>query len=141
MTWRRFFSVKGIQPGEIISPRHGSIDFRRDDLDPDFLLKLWEEDFPYLELTQEGERHFFGLHQENKDSYVETQGRASHSNDKNTTQAKMTAKELCEAIENAQSLEEAAKYYDQGSHYKTVSDAFDRFVEEHENASENDASE
>jgi hypothetical protein len=116
--WKKFFKLKGIQPGEVIFPRVGKVDFSRDDLDPQFLLKLWENDCRYLELTKEGERHFFGLHQND----VETHGRASQRD------SKPTAKELCEAIKNAETLEEAKEYYNQGSQYKTVQEAYDEFV-------------
>lgn len=114
--WKKFFKLKGIRPGEVIFPRFGKVDFSRDDLDPQFLLKLWENDCRYLELTEEGERHFFGLHQDQ-----ERQGTALSQ--------QPTAKELCEAIEKAETLEEAEKYYNQGSHYKTVQEAYNQYVE------------
>lgn len=107
--WKKFFKLKGIRPGEVIFPRFGKIDFSREDLDPDLLLKIWEEtDCRYLEMTEEGERHFYGLHQK---------------------PAKPTAKELCEAIENAETLEEAEEHYNQGSQYKTVQDAYHNFLQ------------
>lgn len=118
--WKKYFKLKGIRPGEVIFPRVGKVDFSRDDLDPQFLLQLWENDCRYLELTEEGERHFFGLHQDD----VETKHASSQSQP-----AKPTAKELCEAIEKAETLEEAKKYYNQGRYYKTVQEAYNQYVE------------
>jgi len=132
--WKKYFKLKGIRPGEVIFPRVGKVDFSRDDLDPQFLLNLWENDCRYLELTEEGERHFFGLHQK-KNEPVETRHALSQSQQKhqdeitNSPGPELSAKELVSAIENAETLEEAKEYYDQGSHYKTVQDAYNQFVE------------
>ncbi len=131
--WKKYFKLIGTGPREIINPRFGSIDFRRNDLDPDFLRRLYEEeDFPYLELTREGEKHFYGLHQED-DLPVETRYGMSYSQQEyqeETTNSPppypSNARELCQAIEQAETVEEAEKYYRQGSSYKTVQEAFQK---------------
>lgn len=130
--WRKYFKLKGIRPGEVIFPRVGKVDFSRDDLDPQLLLKLWENDCRYLELTEEGEKYFFGLHQE-KNEPVKTKHASSQKEYQdeitNSPGPELSAKELVSAIENAKTLKEAKEYYDQGSQYKTVQDAYNQFVE------------
>lgn len=126
--WRKYFKLKGIVPGEVIHPRHGSIDLSRDDLDPDFLLKLWEEDFRYLQITPEGEKHFYGLHQ-GKNEPVETHGRAfkdPKSEPSEEEKTKYTAKELCRLIREAETIEEAAYYHEIGNNYVTVQNTFEQ---------------
>lgn len=58
--WRRYFKLKVI-PGVIIHQRLGKIDFRRDDLPVSLLQELWENDFPYVEITGEGKRELYGI--------------------------------------------------------------------------------
>ena len=62
--WRRLFIFKAV-PGIIINPRYGRIDFRRDDLPVDMLQDLYENDFPYLELTPAGKQELYGIHDGN----------------------------------------------------------------------------
>jgi hypothetical protein len=52
--WRKYFKVIHIVPGRVVVPGRGTIDFSRDDLSIDLLKDLWEKDFPYIELTDEG---------------------------------------------------------------------------------------
>lgn len=58
--WRRLFIFKAV-PGIIINPKYGRIDFRRDDLPVDMLQDLYENDFPYLELTPAGKQELYGI--------------------------------------------------------------------------------
>lgn len=62
--WRRYFRFK-LVPGVVITQRFGRLDFRQDDLSVHMLQKLYEDDFPYLELTKEGKRVLYGV-----DEYV-----------------------------------------------------------------------
>lgn len=45
----------------MIHPRFGKIDFRRDDLDVEMLRQIVEAGCYYLELTQEGQKEFYGV--------------------------------------------------------------------------------
>jgi len=58
--WRRYFKLK-LVPGVVITKKFGRIDFRMDDLRIENLLELYEDDFPYLELTNEGRARFYGV--------------------------------------------------------------------------------
>lgn len=61
--WRRYFKLK-LVPGVVITQRYGRLDFRQDDLSVHMLQQLYEEDFPYLELTTEGKRVLYGVQTE-----------------------------------------------------------------------------
>ena len=50
-----------VRRGRLITPRHGEIDFSRDDIPVETCKELFEEDFPYLEITEEGKREFYGI--------------------------------------------------------------------------------
>lgn len=47
-------------PGRIKTPRHGIIDLSRDDLNIDTLKELYEEDWPYIQITSEGMIELYG---------------------------------------------------------------------------------
>ena len=50
-----------VRRGRLITPRHGEIDFSRDDIPVETCKELFEEDFPYLEITEEGKRELYGI--------------------------------------------------------------------------------
>ena len=58
--WTKYFKVVKVRPGRIITPRHGELDFSREDLAIEICQQLYEEDFPYLEITTEGKRNYMG---------------------------------------------------------------------------------
>lgn len=58
--WRRLFKFK-LVPGIVITQQFGRMDFRKDNLKVEDLQRLYEEDFPYLELTNEGKRELYGI--------------------------------------------------------------------------------
>lgn len=64
--WRKYFKLIKIVPGVVITRLFGRIDFRNDNLKISDLLQLYENDFPYLELTDEGRRFFYGIEPEIK---------------------------------------------------------------------------
>lgn len=59
--WTEYFRVKGIRRGRVVTPCHGEIDFSRDDLRIETLQELYESDFPYLEITEEGKKELYGI--------------------------------------------------------------------------------
>jgi len=61
--WRRYFKFTAV-PGVIINPKYGRIDFRRDNLSIDMLQDLYENDFPYLRITEAGKAELYGIKQE-----------------------------------------------------------------------------
>ena len=59
--WRKSFKLVKLVPGKVIVPKHGVIDFRRDDLSVDLCKTLFEDDFEYLEITPFGEAEIYGI--------------------------------------------------------------------------------
>jgi hypothetical protein len=59
--WTKYFKVVKIRRGRVITPRHGEIDFSRDNIPVEICQQLYEEDFPYLEITEEGKKELYGI--------------------------------------------------------------------------------
>ena len=59
--WTQYFNFIKLRRGRVIVPFHGEIDFSRDDIPLEICKELFESGFPYLELTELGERELFGI--------------------------------------------------------------------------------
>jgi hypothetical protein len=59
--WTKYFNMVKVRRGRVITPRHGEIDFSLDDIPVETCKELFEEDFPYLEITEEGKRELYGI--------------------------------------------------------------------------------
>jgi hypothetical protein len=59
--WRKYFKLIKLVPGVVVTRQLGKIDFRSDNLKVSDLQRLYEDDFPYLELTSEGRRVLYGI--------------------------------------------------------------------------------
>lgn len=59
--WQKYFKLKGINPGKVHTPQNGIVDFSDPSLDLNLLKKLWESDFPYLQLSEAGYRVLYGM--------------------------------------------------------------------------------
>lgn len=59
--WTKYFKLVGLRRGRVITPSHGEIDFSRDDITVETCKQLFESDFPYLEITEEGEKEIYGI--------------------------------------------------------------------------------
>jgi len=55
MLLHKYFRLKGIEPGRVITQQFGEIDFQTK-IPLDVLKQLHASGFPYLELTKEGEK-------------------------------------------------------------------------------------
>ena len=58
--WTEYFKMKKVLRGRIITPSHGELDFRRDNIPVETCMQLYESDFPYLELTELGKEVLYG---------------------------------------------------------------------------------
>lgn len=58
--WQKYFKLKKIVPGRVVT-RHGTIDFSKNNLSLELLKTLYESDFPYLEITDEGMKTLYGI--------------------------------------------------------------------------------
>ena len=59
--WTKYFKFVKLRRGRVITPSHGEIDFSRDDLPVETCRQLFESDFPYLEITEEGKKELYGI--------------------------------------------------------------------------------
>jgi len=58
--WKRYFKFVKLKPGRVITSLFGEIDFSRDNIAVETIVKLYESDFPYLEITEEGQIELYG---------------------------------------------------------------------------------
>jgi len=53
MVIHKYFRLKGIEPGRVVTKKFGVLDFR-EKIALEILKELYKSGFPYLELTNEG---------------------------------------------------------------------------------------
>lgn len=58
--WKKYFKVVKLVPGEVVVPGYGIIDFSKDNISLEVCCKLFESDFPYLAITEEGKKFLYG---------------------------------------------------------------------------------
>ena len=58
--WKKYFKVVKLVPGEVVVPGYGTIDFSKDNISVEVCCKLFESDFPYLAITEEGKDFLYG---------------------------------------------------------------------------------
>lgn len=58
--WKKYFNFVGLRPGRVITQLFGEIDFSRDNIPLETIKALYENDFPYLQLTKEGKAELYG---------------------------------------------------------------------------------
>ena len=58
--WKKYFKVVKLVPGEVVVPGYGTIDFSKDNISVEVCQKLFESDFPYLAITEEGKNFLYG---------------------------------------------------------------------------------
>ena len=59
--WKKYFRFVKLKPGRVVTALLGEIDFSRDDIPLDQIKVLYESDFPYLQITEEGKAEIYGL--------------------------------------------------------------------------------
>ncbi len=68
--WKRYFKFVKLKPGKVVTAQFGEIDFSADNLGIEILKSLYENDFPYLEITQAGKAELYGIPIANKNDFV-----------------------------------------------------------------------
>ncbi len=58
--WKKYFKVVKLVPGQVVVPGYGTIDFSKDNISVEVCQKLFESDFPYLAITEEGKNFLYG---------------------------------------------------------------------------------
>ncbi len=58
--WKNYFIFIKLKPGRVVTQHFGVIDFSSDSIPLEILKTLYENDFPYLELTEKGRTELYG---------------------------------------------------------------------------------
>lgn len=53
--------MTGIRRGRVVVAGHGEIDFSRDNIPVALCQTLYENDFPYLKITEKGKQELYGI--------------------------------------------------------------------------------
>lgn len=59
--WKKYFRVVRIVPGKVVTAKFGTIDFSSDKVSVETCKALFEDDFPYLEITDLGKDKLYGI--------------------------------------------------------------------------------
>ena len=70
--WRRYFKLVKLVPGKVIVQGHGTIDFAGN-VSVELCQKLYEEDFEFLQITEEGKQLLYGIGTPIKNEKLEIQ--------------------------------------------------------------------
>jgi hypothetical protein len=57
--WKQYFKLKKIKPGRIMVYGFGTIDFSNEDLPVELVHSIYQQNFPFLELTDKGQEKFY----------------------------------------------------------------------------------
>lgn len=77
--WQRYFKFIKLVPGRVDTALLGMIDFSNPNIPVEKIQKLYESDFPYLELTPEGKKYLYGQDDEKLLSNPDKQQENQHS--------------------------------------------------------------
>ena len=59
--WKRYFKFVKLKPGKVVTAKFGEIDFSADNIGIEIIKALYENGFPYLEITEEGKAELYGV--------------------------------------------------------------------------------
>jgi hypothetical protein len=59
--WKKYFKFIRLKPGRVVTTLFGELDFSRDNLPVETIRALYENDFPYLEITEAGKAELYGI--------------------------------------------------------------------------------
>jgi hypothetical protein len=59
--WTEYFNFIKLRRGRVITRSHGEIDFIRNDIPREICKALYDQGFPYLELTELGKGELYGI--------------------------------------------------------------------------------
>ena len=61
MIWTDYFTLIKVLPGRIVTPRFGTLDFSDPSLPVEKVQALFEDDFPYLQITPLGMENLYPM--------------------------------------------------------------------------------
>jgi len=57
--WKRYFKFVKLKPGKVVTALFGEIDFIADNIGIEIIKTLYDNGFPYLEMTEEGKAELY----------------------------------------------------------------------------------
>ena len=58
--WQEYFRLVKLKPGKVVTALLGEIDFSSDSIPLEKIKQLYESNFPYLEITEQGKSELYG---------------------------------------------------------------------------------
>ena len=68
--WKRYFKFIKLKPGKVVTAQFGELDFSADNIGIEIIQALYENGFPYLEITDEGKAELYGVVSEIKNTEI-----------------------------------------------------------------------
>lgn len=59
--WKQYFKFVKLKPGKVVTAQFGIIDFSADTIGIEIIKSLYENGFPYLEITETGKVELYGV--------------------------------------------------------------------------------
>ena len=59
--WKKYFKLVKLRPGRVVTQGFGTLDFSLDNIPVETCKSLYEDDFPYLEITELGKTELYGI--------------------------------------------------------------------------------
>ena len=59
--WKQYFKFVKLKPGKVVTAQFGVIDFSAETIGIEIIKSLYENGFPYLEITEEGKAEIYGI--------------------------------------------------------------------------------
>ena len=59
--WKVYFNFIKLKPGKVVTAQFGEIDFSADNIGIEIIQALYENGFPYLEITEKGKAEIYGI--------------------------------------------------------------------------------
>jgi len=59
--WKQYFKFVKLKPGKVVTSQFGEIDFSADNIGIEIIKSLYENGFPYLEITETGTNELYQL--------------------------------------------------------------------------------
>jgi len=57
--WKQYFKFVKLKPGKVVTAQFGEIDFSADNIGIEIIKSLYENGFPYLEITEMGKAKLY----------------------------------------------------------------------------------
>ena len=76
--WKRYFKFVKLKPGKVVTAQFGEIDFSADNIGIEIIQALYENGFPYLEITAEGQAGLYPVISEMENTEIVKPRRAKN---------------------------------------------------------------